>query len=888
MKKKLVIIDAYSIIYKCFFGVRPMHSPKGISTNAVYGFLNIILKLISDEKPNYLYAAFDKGHKNFRHDKYADYKAGRQSMPEELREQIPYIERLLDAANIISLKVDDYEADDIIGSVSEVADKEGIDTVVITGDRDSFQLVSEHTKILYSKRGISDIEVINEDYLKEKYNLTPKQMIDLKALMGDKSDNIPGVKGVGEKTALNLLEKYSDLDGVYEHIEEIKGKLQEKLINDKDNAFLSKDLGTIEVNMDIDLDLNEECNFNFENEEFISILRELDLKSIIKKLGVKANDTREDNKENEKDDFSHIKEEYKTISKDISLDEVLNNIKDKKSLSVYFVLSDDLKTIKSAMIFDKDNFYLYDSSVSDISELVKIMRSGLDIVTHNFKDVYKVFVSQGYDDIHCRFDIYLGGYVLNPSDERYSLEVMSKKYLDIDLEEEKGEAVQQSFLDIEDNNKYNMQMKKAKSIYSLAGIFKEKIKEEEMEDLYQNIEHKLMYVLGDMELEGFKVDLNTLEELGVDFDKRVEDLTRNIREAAGEDEDFNVNSTKQLGHVLFDKMGLPALKKTKTGYSTNIEVLEKLRDHHPIIPMIIDLRQISKLNSTYVKGLISLIDKDTNKIHSTFNQTITTTGRISSSNPNLQNIPVRTEEGRIIRKVFISSSENNVLVDADYSQIELRVLAHISKDEKLINSFKNNEDIHTRTASEVFNVPIDEVTSEMRSSAKAVNFGIVYGISDFGLAKGLSIARKDAKEYIDTYLSKYPGVCKYMEDIVVTAKEQGYVTTMFNRRRYINEIYSKNFNVRSFGERTALNTPIQGSAADIIKLAMVNVQNELNKRKLKAKLILQVHDELIIDTPMEEVEEVKALLKDKMENVVDMSCPLKADISVGKTWFEAK
>lgn len=883
MKKKLVIIDAYSIIYKCFYGVRPMHSPKGVSTNAIFGFLNIILKLIEQEKPNYLYAAFDKGHKNFRHEKYSEYKAGRQSMPEELREQLPYIDELLDAANIISLKVDNYEADDIIGSVSEIADSKGIDTVVITGDRDSFQLVSEHTKILYSKRGISDIEVIDEAYIMDKYSLTPKQMIDLKALMGDKSDNIPGVKGVGEKTALGLLEKYKTLEGVYENIDEVKGKLKEKLINDKDNAFLSKELGSIVVDMDVDINLEEECDFNFNNEKFISILSSLDLKSIMKKLGVENNL----DKEEKNDDFSNLKEEYLNIGNDIKPDELCKVLEKKDYISIYFVLNDENNKLKEAMIFDGEKFYLFDLTVLPVSDMAAIMNKNNNIITHDFKNVYKCFKREGYD-VECSFDTYIGGYVLNPSDERYSLEVMGKKYLDVDLKEDKGEAVQQSFLDIEDKEKYLTYIKKAKCIYSLYKLLNEKIKEEGMEELYNNIEHKLMYVLADMEIEGFKVDVNMLEVLGEDFDKRVENLTKQIRELAGEDESFNVNSTKQLGHVLFEKLNLPVIKKTKTGYSTNIEVLEKLKDHHPIIPLIIELRQVSKLNSTYVKGFVTLIDRKEDKIHSTFNQTITTTGRISSSNPNLQNIPVRTNEGRIIRKVFIPSKEGNVLVDADYSQIELRVLAHISSDEKLINAFKNNEDIHARTASEVFGVNIEDVTSEMRSRAKAVNFGIVYGISDFGLSKDLNISRKNAKEYIDTYLAKYPNVSKYMRDIVEFAKENGYVTTMFNRRRYINEIHSKNFNVRSFGERTALNTPIQGSAADIIKLAMINVESELKKRNLKSKLILQVHDELIIDAPENEVMEVKEILKDKMENAVKMDCPLKADINVGKNWFEAK
>lgn len=871
---KLVIIDSYSLIYKCFYGVRPMHSSKGVQTNAIYGFLNIILKIINDYNPDYLFAAFDEGRHTFRHDKFSEYKAGRQSMPEDLREQIPYIENLLSSANIEKLSKEGYEADDIIGSVSEIADKKGIDTLVLTGDRDSFQLVSDHTNILYSKRGIGDTVLIDEKYIDDTYGVSPKQMIDIKGLMGDNSDNIPGVKGVGEKTALKLIKEYGNIENLYEHIDEQKGKLKEKLVDGREDAFLSKDIGTIETNMDIDIDFNNEREYDFKNPEFVRILKELDFEQIIKRLGVENVDVGEIiSEEGHQKKLDEIKDDYIVIN---SKDEI-SLINKNNRLYVYFENNDGY--VRSAIIYDENKFYY----VSELSLMADILK-GSKFVTCDYKDNYKYFLKQGFD-IKCDFDIFLAGYLLNPSDERYSIEVLSKKYLDIIIQNGEKKDIQRSIFDLNKEQDLTSLIKRGKIVYLLYDIMVDLLKEDEMYELYKDIEHKLMFVLGRMELIGFSADKKMLETLGSDFDKQISEIEKKIFDLA--EEEFNINSPKQLGVILFEKLGLPVIKKTKSGYSTNIEVLEKLKDKHPIIELIIKLRSVTKLNSTYVKGLIPLIDEK-GKIHSTFNQTITTTGRISSSNPNLQNIPIRTNEGRVIRKVFIPSSEDNVLVSADYSQIELRVLADISGDEKLINSFKNNEDIHSRTASEVFNVPIDDVPKEYRSRAKAVNFGIVYGISDFGLSKDLDIPKAQAKEYITTYLDKYPNVKKYMNDIVEYAKENGFVKTMFNRRRYIKEIYSKNFNVRSFAERTALNTPIQGSAADIIKIAMIAVDEELNKRNMKAKLILQIHDELIVDSPLEEKDEVISILKEKMESAAKLKCPIKADISYGKSWYEAK
>ena len=868
MNKSIFVIDAYSLLYKAFFGVRPMHSTDGTPTNAIYGFVNMLVKLTKDHSPDYMFAAFDAGKHTFRHELYKDYKAGRQQMPEELRAQVPIVVELLKAAGVAFLECKDYEADDIIGYVSALSEKNGDHTTVITGDRDSFQLVGDSTEIMYAKKGVSDTVNVDKKYLADTYGLTPIQMIDLKALMGDKSDNIPGIAGIGEKTALGLIHDYNSLDGVYKNIDSIKGKLKEKLENGKNDAYLSKELGTIKRQVPIELNYENADDYDFAAEEVIKILNKYELKSLIKNIGVSQGNV----------------ESNSFVCSEPVVGEFELALLQGKTVGVQ--LSDNDITLHPCMaVSTGGKNYLVENA--ELSFIKDFFEDGQIIKTvHDYKEIYKALLINSIHPKSVIFDTFVAGYVVNPSDERYGLDTLAKKYLDIEISES-SKPKQQSFFDIIDTVDKNLLVQKSCVVLSLYHKFKEIFKEEALDELYENIEHRLIFILAEMELVGFKVDMNMLYRLEDDFSGRIAALTHDILQMANKDIVFNINSTKQLGELLFDEMGLPVVKKTKSGYSTDIEVLEKIKNTHPIIPKIIELRKISKLSSTYVKGLIKLAD-DKSRIHTTFNQTITTTGRISSSAPNLQNIPVKTEEGRVIRKIFVPSNDERILIDADYSQIELRVLAHISGDKNMIASFENGEDIHSRTASEVFGVPLSKVTNAQRSSAKAVNFGIVYGISDFGLSKNLNIAKKDAKIYIDTYLAKFADVKKYMVDIVDFARKHGYVETLFGRRRYIGGIASANANIRAFAERTAMNTPIQGTAADIIKIAMINVGERLKKEKLKSELILQVHDELIIDCCKEEQQKVAALLKEEMENAVALNVPLTVQVACGKSWYEAK
>ncbi len=868
MKKKIMIIDSFSLLYKAFYGVRPMKTSDGTPTSAVYGFVNMILKLIKDYNPEYLFAAFDAGKANFRLDSFEQYKAGRQDMPEDLRLQVPIIKELLRKANIELLICENYEADDIIGYVSHLAKEKDMQTIIVTGDRDTFQLADENTLILYARKGVSDTVNVDAQYIEQTYHLKPLQLIEVKALMGDKSDNIPGVAGVGEKTALDLIQTYHTLDGVYENIDAIKGKLQEKLIKDKQIAYISRQLATICETVPIDIDLEKGCLYDFNNHDVEDILKKLEMNSIIKSIGIKPK---------------------QAVSQEINYNKITENDilqLEGKTVSVFFDAQFFKNGSNLALSYEDKNYVMSNVSYDFVKTFCE--DSKINKVVHNFKETYKLMLKEDITPRNFIFDTFLAAYLLDPSDERYDIDILSKKYLNIEIHMKQLNKQQSFFEETTNDDLHDLLSQKAELNLKLYKVFYEKLISDHMLDLYQNIEHKLMFVLGEMELEGFKVDVDMLYKLEADFDKRIAALTEKILSMAGKDSSFNINSPKQLGVLLFEEMGLPFYKKTKTGYSTDIEVLEKLKNKHDIIPLIIELRQLMKLSSTYVKGLMKITDVRTSKIHTTFNQTITTTGRISSSAPNLQNIPIKTEEGKIIRKVFIPSSENNVLIDADYSQIELRVLAHISEDEKFIDAFMNNEDIHAHTASEVFDVPIDEVTKMQRSRAKAVNFGIVYGISDYGLSRDLNIKRSDAKEYIEKYLEKFTKVKEYMINIVEKAKSDGYVTTMFNRRRYIPDINSTNFTIRNFAQRIALNTPIQGSAADIIKIAMIHVNEQLKSGNYKAKLILQVHDELIIDCPKNEVEAVKNILKNEMENAVKLRVPLVADIASADNWFDAK
>ncbi len=871
MPQKIVLIDAYSLIYKAFFGVRPMHAADGTPTNAIYGFMNMLLKLNSDEDPSLTIAAFDHSKVTFRTEMFSDYKAGRESMPEDLSAQLPIIMDILEKAGVMILKKEGYEADDIIGSISKQAAENGCEVIVVTGDRDSFQLVMPGVEVHYAKKGVSDIVLVDEAYIMENYKVTPPQLIDIKALMGDKSDNIPGVKGIGEKTAISLIETYGSVDGVYENIESIKGKNKEKLLAEKDIAYLSRRLAEIDRSLDMEIEFAER-KLDYSDKGVTEILTNLQMNNLLKKLSVNSDEV---TKEAPKDaeimyeicedaDFSRFK--GKTVGcwlNDTSLPFVLSVNDGKRS---YLYPEPSLETLNA--------FYLDE----DIRKY-----------TFHLKHLIKSLSEKGTKIKGAVMDIMIAAYVINSNDEKYTLDMLTSRYLGRELTDISAGKTQPSMLDMLDMSaSYKVIAEKSQVVRQIAEILKAKLIEDNSDSLYYDIEHKLIFVLADMEEEGFSVDKKYLEELDAIYDERIENLTSQIRSLANKDESFNINSTKQLGALLFEELNLPVIKKTKTGYSTDIEVLEALYDAHPIIPMIIELRQISKLSSTYVKGLIKLIDPKTGKIHTTFNQTVTVTGRLSSSNPNLQNIPVRTDAGREIRKVFVASSPDRVLIDADYSQIELRVLSHIAEDERMIEAFKNEEDIHTATASEVFGIPPSMVTKEQRSRAKAVNFGIVYGMSDFGLAKDLNIPRKKAKDYIDTYFDRFPGVKNYMDGIIGSAKKEGYVTTIFGRKRYIPDILSKNRNVRQFGERTAMNTPIQGSAADIIKLAMIRISERLENMDTDAKLILQVHDELIIDCPEKDVDSVKEALREEMENAAKLSVPLTAEINCAYSWFDGK
>lgn len=856
-----MIIDGNSLMYRAFYGIRFLSTSKGVLTNAVYGFTNMLFNLIEQYHPDYIGVAFDLKAPTFRHEMYEEYKGNRQKTPEELLPQFDLLKRLLRAMNIPIFEEEGYEADDILGTFSRIAEEQGLDAYLVTGDRDAIQLVSDNTTVLLNRRGITDIHAFDPKEVEKEYGLTPDQIIDLKALMGDSSDNIPGVPGVGEKTALKLLRQYKTLEEVLNNIDQISGKkLKENLTNYREQAILSKKLATIIKDVPIEINL-EDSHYEIPNTaELKAILEELEFNSIISRLDF----------DDSQQKSQAIEDDRKIVEID-SLDQLLDCINDAlRQDRIALLFDSDIVTFA----WDKKQVYsirIYQDMVSggldlwDVMEKLRYVLSDKKIgkVVHDGKRLLLQAWEQDIEVNNLYFDTFIAAYLLDSTHTRYDVKYLVYEYLGIDADK----------VD-------------AGHVLLLAEALETRLKDLDMYDLYRDIEHPLIQVLADMEWTGFNVDKNTLKELDLEFANILEELTNSIYELAGEE--FNINSPKQLGIILFEKLGLPVVKKTKTGYSTNIEVLEKLKGKHEIIEKIIEYRQVMKLKSTYSEGLLNVIDPKDGRIHSSFNQTITATGRISSTDPNLQNIPVRMEMGRRIRRVFVPTNEDYVLVDADYSQIELRVLAHISGDPTFIDAFKNNQDIHLRTASEILGIPIDEVTPEQRNDAKAVNFGIVYGISDYGLARNLGISRAEAQEYIDNYFKRYPGIKEYMERIVELGKKQGYVTTLMGRRRYLPELSSRNFNTRSFGERIAMNTPIQGTAADIIKKAMNDVYYELKARGLRSKLVLQVHDELIVDTYKPELEEVKEILKNKMENAIELSVPLVVDIGVGSNWYNAK
>ena len=865
--KKLLILDSNSILNRAFYGVRYLSAKDGTPTNAIYGFLNILLKLIKEQEPDYICAAFDVKAPTFRHKQYEGYKAQRKPMPEGLAAQMPLAKDVLRAMGVTILEKEGYEADDIIGTVARLCEESEISCFIATGDKDDLQLASDKTKVILTvtKSGYNETIIYDDKAVKEKYRVTPTEFIDVKALMGDPSDNIPGVKGVGEKTAMSLIEKHHSIEYIYENIDGIglKGAMLQKMKDGRKMAFMSKELATINRNTPIEFNA-EECVFDgFENNgELYEILKRLELNSIIKKLDLSGGDNVKENEDIFKD-FSYQVGDKNMISGD----------------KVTVVLDFDGDNISSAAVGVGNNAVVLNEQ-DDIKELLED-----DSIAKVMFDVKEAIVKlNGRIDIkNISDDTAIAAYLVDPAKNEYTIEKLASEYFGTVIE--KPEVKQLSLLDDVETDRSEYLAKCAVALGVLNERIGDKIKENGQEKLYQEVELPLVTVLAHLEINGFLVDDNQLKKFADKLGEKIDALTNEIYMLAGEE--FNINSPKQLGVILFEKLELKPVKKTKTGYATNADVLEKLRDKHPIVNFIMEYRQLAKLKSTYCDGLTAVVNPNTHRIHSVFTQTVTVTGRLSSTEPNLQNIPTRTELGREIRKMFVAK-DGYVLVDADYSQIELRVLAHIANDETMINAFRNNEDIHAVTASQVLGIPLEDVTKEQRSSAKAVNFGIVYGIGEFSLAQDLHISVKEAKAYIESYLEKYHGVRNYMESIKEQAKKDGYVKTMLNRIRYIPELKSPNYNIRQFGERVALNTPIQGTAADIIKLAMVRVDNRLINEGLKSKLILQVHDELIVEAHKDEVDKVKQILSEEMQNAMKLNVPLKVDMSTGHSWYDAK
>lgn len=883
MNKTLVIIDGNSIINRAFYALPEMSNKEGLKTNAIYGFTNMLLKIIDTYNPTHISVAFDRKAPTFRHIEFKEYKAGRKKMPDELREQFEPLKDLLDKFNIHRLEIDGYEADDIIGTVSKIAEDNGFKVYIVTGDKDAIQLASNKTTTLITKKGVGKVEEYDYDSVIEKYEMTPTQFIDLKGLMGDKSDNIPGVPGIGEKTGIKLIKEFSSIEGIFDNIDSIKGSTKKKLEENKELAIMSKKLATIIRDVPVEFNLEELEYGNYNTKDILDVFKYLGFTSLIPRIG--SLDESED----------IVNEANVEISKLEDIDEFINKVKENNELIIKTVTREGNildKRIKYIFL-SVDGKKIYYVEENSIHKLEYIFTSNeIKKLGYNLKDDYIALKPYGIKLENIYFDITIAEYLIDSmSSTSYECSAIAMKYLTkkVKTKEEllgKGvKAKKYQDLDFEELSSHISQI--IDTVKSVMPIMEENLKESNMDGLLYHVEMPLVEVLADMEYEGVKVDKEKLNELGSQFKEIIKKLESEIYEISGEE--FNINSPKQLGVILFEKLELPYGKKTKSGsYSTNVDILEKLRLKHPIANAVLDYRQLAKLQATYVVGLDSVVNEKTRRIHSHFNQTVTNTGRLSSTEPNLQNIPVRTELGRELRKMFAAERSDWCLIDADYSQIELRVLAHIADDEEMKQAFKSGEDIHTQTAATVFKVPFEEVTPQMRSRAKAVNFGIVYGIGAFSLAQDIGTTRKEAQEYIDGYLAHYHKVAEYMQKTVEDAKKDGYITTILGRRRYIPELSSSSHNVRAFGERVAMNAPIQGSAADIIKIAMVNVQSRLKKEGLKAKLVLQVHDELIVESPEEEADAAAKILKEEMENAYALSVPLKVDMNKGKTWYDTK
>ncbi|MFR0922049.1 MAG: DNA polymerase I [Clostridia bacterium] len=929
--KKLVLIDGNSIMNRAFYGImgsKALTTKDGKYTNAIYGFLAILFKLLEDEKPDYIGVSFDLKAPTARHKMYEGYKANRKGMPTELAEQMPIIKDVLRAMNIDIIEKEGYEGDDIIGTLSRYGEQKGLEVVILSGDRDTFQLATDNVRINIprTKAGKTETEIFNREKVKEVYGIEPKQLIEVKGLQGDTSDNIPGVPGIGEKTALSLVQKYGTIDNLYKKLEsgeaDIKGKQKEKLEENKDLAYLSRTLGEINTQVPIEDTLEELKLEEWDKPKVLEIFKELNFKRYIDRFNLQ-----DENGNANLDSENNIENKYKVENK--TIEEIKSIIENQSKMIFYIetekdeneekIIKEKITVISVFNTSENEAYYINlkeKNRIQDFKEIFendKILKSGIDLGR-----VYILLKQEGIDFKGINYDASIAAYILNPTNNKLKINDLAEQYLEIDVNEILGnnqnkKAEQINLFDtmqnagISDKNEQKEEKSEEEKIkeeqekaikaeekkctlysyiiYKLQEITMKKLEEINAVELFKNIDMPTVTVLANMQWNGMYADEEELDKFGNQLKEQLEIKTKMIYEMAGEE--FNINSTKQLGEILFEKMKLPVVKKTKSGYSTDVDVLEKLKSEDPIISEILDYRQLMKLNSTYVEGLKPYINPKTKRIHSFFHQTITATGRISSTEPNLQNIPTRFELGKQVRKIF-KPEPGKVYIDADYSQIELRVLAHMSEDTHMVQAFKDGEDIHKQAASKVFKTPMEEVTKEQRSNAKAVNFGIVYGISDFGLGEQLGISRKIAKKYIEEYLQEYEGIKNFMDNMKEKAKETGYVETLFNRRRYIPELKSNNYMVRQFGERAAMNTPIQGTAADIMKIAMINVYRKLVENGLEAKIVLQVHDEMMIEAPLNEAEKVKEIVKNEMESAIQLKIPLIAEVSEAENWYECK
>ncbi|HEY2493345.1 MAG TPA: DNA polymerase I [Paenibacillus sp.] len=885
---KLILIDGNSIIYRAFFAMPPLTNTKGLHTNAVYGFTTMLLRLIEDYKPTHMMVAFDAGKVTFRHSDYQDYKGGRQKTPPELSEQFPLLKELLRGFGIAQFELAGYEADDIIGTLSLEADQAGRQVMVITGDKDMFQLASENVQVGLTRKGVTEIELYTPESIQERYGLQPHQIIDLKGLMGDPSDNIPGVPGVGEKTALKLLHQYGSVEEVLANTHELKGKMKEKIETHADDATLSKKLATIYREVPLDESLDDMTFSGLKEETAGPAMAKLEFKSLLERLSFSAGHA-----EGEEGTVAQpaINVEVTVITEN-NMNELLERLPEVQVLHVETHGDNPHRADVIGMVLSTEDRHYYipfDLVKSSQAQPIVNWLQDADAPKRGY-DLHRMDLAlhwHGVPFAGASFDVQLAAYILDPTEANQTVSDLASKYgLSFMVADEDvfGKGAKYKVPDTDILSKHLAS--KTATLLNIIPKQELALNENEMSSLFHDLEMPLSRILADMEKQGIAVHTEELQQLGKEFEEQIKGLTEQIYSIAGIE--FNLNSPKQLGEILFVKLGLPVIKKTKTGYSTDAEVLEKLAPYHDIVQLILKYRTLAKLQSTYVEGLLKEISPETGKVHTYYRQTIAATGRLSSQFPNLQNIPIRLEEGRKIRKVFVPSEPGWSILAADYSQIELRVLAHISDDERLKDAFIHDMDIHTKTAMDVFGVKAEEVGADMRRSAKAVNFGIVYGISDYGLSQNLNIPRKEAAKFIEQYFEVFQGVRKYMDDIVKVAKNDGYVTTLLGRRRYLPEINASNFNIRSFAERTAMNTPIQGTAADIIKLAMVHMDQALADRALKSRMLLQVHDELVFEVPADELETMKSLVPEIMGQALKLIVPLKSEVSFGMNWYEAK